>query len=325
MAKNINKDNENTADREIIITRVFDAPRELVFDAWTDSKHVDRWWGPNGFVTTTHSKDFRPGGAWRFLMRGPDGQEYPNKVVYKEIVRPSRLAYSHGSDDDKPAHFEVTVTFQAIGTKTKVTLHSLFPTAAARDFVVREVRAIEGGNQTLDRFGEQLAKARSEGAFVISRVFDAPRELVWQAWTEAGHMARWWGPAEASILECKLDLRPGGLFHYLMRHPKGLDMWGRFLFQEIAAPERLVFINSFSDAEAGLARAPFTETWPLEVLSILTLAEEGAKTKLTMECIPIAATEAERATFDSWRPSMDHGWAGTMDRLSDHLAGQSAS
>jgi uncharacterized protein YndB with AHSA1/START domain len=155
-------DPADTSDREIVITRVLAAPRELVFDAFTDDRHIGQWWGPNGFTTTTYEKDVRPGGSWRFTMHGPDGTDYPNYVAYREVVRPERLAYAHGTAPGEPAKFDVTVTFEDAGEgKTKVTLHSVFPTPEARDFVVREHGAIEGGRQTLQRLDEHLAAMRS--------------------------------------------------------------------------------------------------------------------------------------------------------------------
>src|SRR5687767_15596482 len=102
--------------REIVGSRVFDAPRELVFKMWTDPKHVPNWWGPNGFLITTYEMDVRPGGAWRFVMHGPDGTDYYNKIVYREVVAPERLAYSHVSGP----LFDVVVTFEEQGLKTRV-------------------------------------------------------------------------------------------------------------------------------------------------------------------------------------------------------------
>ena len=145
----------STADREIVITRVLDAPRERVFEAWTDPAQVGHWWGPTGFTTTIHEMDVRPGGVWRFIMHGPDGVDWPNRVDYLEVVRPERLVYDHGNGGDP--HFHVTVTFADEGGRTRLTMRSLFPTAAAREYVVREVKAIEGGNQTIDRLSEYLA------------------------------------------------------------------------------------------------------------------------------------------------------------------------
>jgi uncharacterized protein YndB with AHSA1/START domain len=146
-----------TADREIVITRLFDAPRERVFAAWTDPAHIGEWWGPTGFTTTIHEMDVRPGGVWRFIMHGPDGVDWPNWIRYSEVVAPERLVYAHGGEREEP-EFHVTTTFEDEGGRTRLTMRSLFPSAAARDYVVREHGAIEGGNQTLDRLGEYLAK-----------------------------------------------------------------------------------------------------------------------------------------------------------------------
>jgi uncharacterized protein YndB with AHSA1/START domain len=149
----------STADREIVITRLLNAPRELVFQAWTDPEHVDKWWGPTGFTNETYEMDVRPGGVWRYMMHGPDGVDYPSKNVFVEVVRPERLVYDHGWDREGAGpDFRATATFEEEGGKTRLTMRMVFPTAAARDYVVREVKAIEGGNQTVDRLAAYLER-----------------------------------------------------------------------------------------------------------------------------------------------------------------------
>jgi uncharacterized protein YndB with AHSA1/START domain len=151
------------ADRTIVTTRVFDAPRELVFAAWTDPQHLAQWWGPDGFTTTTRSIDVRPGGVWRFVMHGPDGRDYENRITWYEIVRPERLVYSHDDGEDEavePIAFHTTVTFEDIGGKTRLTMHALFPSAAARDRVAREYGAVEGAQQHLARLAAHLTTMR---------------------------------------------------------------------------------------------------------------------------------------------------------------------
>jgi uncharacterized protein YndB with AHSA1/START domain len=149
----------STSDREIITSRLFDAPRELVFSVWTDPKHVSQWWGPRGFTTTTHEMSVTPGGVWRFVMHGPDGRDYKNKIIFSEVVRPERLVYRHaGEEDHENVRFHVTVTFEAQGRKTLLTMRSLFATAEERDEVVTKYGAIEGAKQTLERLGEYLAE-----------------------------------------------------------------------------------------------------------------------------------------------------------------------
>jgi uncharacterized protein YndB with AHSA1/START domain len=146
------------ADREIVTTRDFLAPRQLVFDAWTDPAQLAKWWGPNGFSITTYSMDFRPGGVWKYVMHGPDGRDYQNRITYRQIQPPERLEYSHGGEgDDEDVAFETTVTFEQIGEKTRVVMRAVFATAAERDRVEREYGAVEGAQQTLARLAEVLS------------------------------------------------------------------------------------------------------------------------------------------------------------------------
>jgi uncharacterized protein YndB with AHSA1/START domain len=150
-----------TADREIVISRIVNAPRELVWQAMTDPKHVVHWWGPRGFSTTIEEMDVRPGGIWKLVMHGPDGTDYPNKSVFKEVTKPERIVFSHGGakKGGPAAIFEATWSFDAVDDgKTKVTIRMVFPSPADRDKVVKEYGAIEGGKQTLERLTEHLPK-----------------------------------------------------------------------------------------------------------------------------------------------------------------------
>lgn len=157
--------------------------------------------------------------------------------------------------------------------------------------------------------------------FVISRVFDAPRELVWKCFADPERMKHWWGPKGFKVIASKMDLRPGGTYHYGMKAPNGSEMWGKFVFREIAAPERMVFVNSFSDEAGGTTRHPMHMTWPLEMLSSFTFEElPGGKTKFTVRWSPHNATDEERKTFDAGHDSMRMGWGGTMDKLTAYLA-----
>lgn len=146
------------AEREILVARVFDAPRAVVFKAWTEPAHIARWWGPDGFTTTTHEMNVTPGGVWRFIMHGPDGVDYQNRIVYQEVVPPERLEYEQdgGHEAHDSARFHVTVTFDEEGGKTRLTLRMQFQSAAERDRVVREYGALEGAHQTLARLEAHL-------------------------------------------------------------------------------------------------------------------------------------------------------------------------
>ena len=160
--------------------------------------------------------------------------------------------------------------------------------------------------------------------FVVSRVFDATRELVWKAWTEADRLKEWFGPKGVTIPVVKMDQRPGGVCHYAMRMPNGQEKWGKWTFREVVAPEKLVLISSFSDADGGITRHPMSPTWPLETLSTTTFVENGGKTTLTITWSPHNATEAERETFNTSHAGMTQGWSGTMEQLTAFLANAQA-
>jgi uncharacterized protein YndB with AHSA1/START domain len=165
--------------------------------------------------------------------------------------------------------------------------------------------------------------AVSNQDFVITRIFDAPRDLVWKAFTDPEHMKKWWGPKGFTVIQSKMDLRPGGSYLYGMKAPDGSAMWGKFVYREVVPPERMVFINSFSDEAGGITRHPMAPTWPLEMLSTFTFEEApGGKTKLTIRWSPHNATDEERKTFDAGHDSMRQGWGGTLEKLTAYLAKQ---
>ncbi len=319
---------EDTADREIVITRDISAPRELVWRAFTEPEHVVKWWGPRGFTDTTKRHDFRVGGYWEHTMHGPDGTNYPNKAKFIEIVPRERITFLLGAgsdledDERRGATFRATWTFETVeGGKTRLTGRMVFPSKEARDRVVRDFGAIEGGKQTLTKLAEFLPKfAAKPGEFVITRTFDAPRSLVWQVWTEAEHMKQWYGPKEVTTPVAKMDFRPGGMFHYCMQTPDGHKMWGKAVYREITPPERVVWINSFSDEAGGLTRHPGATLWPLEMLTVATFDEYDGKTLLTLTWTAHNATAEEQKVFDDNHPNMTMGWTGSFDRLAAYLA-----
>lgn len=307
------------SEREIVLTRVFDAPRELVWKAWTDPQHIVKWWGPNGFSDTIETMDVRPGGMWKHVMRGPDGTDYANNSRYLEVVKPERLVYSlDGGKKDAPAtNAEVTVTFEEEGSKTKLTLRMLFPSVEARDTVVKTYSAIEGGNQTLARLADFLPQLNQ---LVVTRIFDAPRALVWKAWTDPKHLAQWFGPRGYTNPLCEVDVRPGGLMRIDMRAPDGTVYPIRGEFKEVVAPERLVFTERVELGNDSLGATTYRRANQLpdgsaniwfEVLNTVTLAEEAGKTRLTLD-VRVVGASVGTGPFVA---GMDVGWAETLDRL----------
>ncbi len=156
--------------------------------------------------------------------------------------------------------------------------------------------------------------------FVISRTFDAPRELVWQAFTDPQRMKEWWGPKGFKVIHSKMDLRPGGTYHYGMLAPDGTPMWGKFVYREIVPPQRMVFVNSFSDEAGGITRHPMAPTWPLELLSTFLFEDEDGRTRFTVKWKPLNASPEEIAVFAGAHGSMQQGWTGTMEKIEAYLA-----
>jgi uncharacterized protein YndB with AHSA1/START domain len=160
--------------------------------------------------------------------------------------------------------------------------------------------------------------------FVISRTFDAPRELMFKMWTDPKHMHNWFSPKGFTVLKTDGDVRAGGFYHYGMRMENGTEVWGKWLVREVQPPARLVFINTFSDPEGGLSRHPFTPHWPQKLLTTVTF-EEGlnenlGKTTVTIHWAPFEASDVEIDTFDAGRGSMTQGWTGTLDNLTNYVA-----
>jgi uncharacterized protein YndB with AHSA1/START domain len=151
----------DTSSREIVTNRILNAKRELVYEVWTNPKHVAQWWGPTGFKNTIHEMSVKPGGVWRFMMHGPDGVDYPNKIVFVEVEKPSRLVFHHSDDVEGGKYFHVTVTFEDLGNKTNVRMRMLFNTAEEREKVVKEFGAIEGNKQTMNRLEAYLLKVEN--------------------------------------------------------------------------------------------------------------------------------------------------------------------
>jgi len=160
----------------------------------------------------------------------------------------------------------------------------------------------------------------TETEFSITRVFDAPRALVWKAFTEPERLEQWWGPRGFKTRVHKLELSPGGVFLFSQRMPDGREMFGKWIYREIVAPERLVVVTSFCDEKGNPVRHPLSPSWPLEMLSSSTFTEHQGRTTLTIRAIPINATASEHKVFEDGKKSMDEGFTGTLDHLAEYLA-----
>jgi len=282
---------------ELVLTRVFKAPRGPVFAAWTEPTQVAQWWGPNGFTNPVCELDVRPGGAIRIHMRGPDGTVYPMTGVYQEIVEPERLVFTSAALDEsgKPL-FEVlnTVAFVEHDGTTKLTVRArvVKSTAGAAPYLA----GMEAGwTQSLERLGVHLA-GTADREIVATRVVDAPREHVFEMFTDRQHVARWWGPKGFTSTIDEMDVRPGGVWRFVMHGPDGTDYKNKIVYDEIARPERLVY----------------THTGGAQFQATATFTSYGEKTVLAMRMLFESSRERDRVVK---KFGAIEGLSQTLDRL----------
>src|SRR5579872_5762716 len=283
---------------ELKITRMYDAPLRMVWDAWTDPEQAAQWWGPRGFTLTTHSKDFRTGGTWKYTMHGPDGVDYPNTSRHLEVEKHSKLVYDHGGHEDRPALFRVTVLFSEVDGKTKMDMTMALPTPEAAEETRKFIKKA-GGDATWDRLAEFLEKKSSgKEKFVINRTFDTPLDLMFQMWTDPKHFSQWLPPTGFEMQFVRCDVKPGGSsFYFMTGHGPGgkeVKMYGRAEYLEINKPDRLVYTQQFCDENEKLSRHPMMPTWPATMLTTVRLAEESPeRTRVTVTWEPYGAVSPE--------------------------------
>jgi uncharacterized protein YndB with AHSA1/START domain len=305
---------------EIRLTRVYDAPVQAVWDAWT-TEQVAKWWGPRGFTITTHSKELRPGGMWRYTMHGPDGVDYPNITKYFVVEPCQKLVYDHGATADTPPLFRVTVTFTE--TKGKTTLELSFALASAEAAAETAKRIKQhGGNATWDRLAEHLEQsATGKQCFVINRTFDAPLARVFEMWTQPEHLARWLPPAGTKLRFLRSEIAVGKSTHFVIAGEQGtMHVCAEYL--AIEPPTRIVYVQQFVDEREQPAAAPGTDHWPAKLRNtVLFIPEAEGRTRVTLTTEAYGeATPAELAAFVQERSGMTQGWTGSFDVLEALLA-----
>jgi uncharacterized protein YndB with AHSA1/START domain len=288
----------NAMEREIVITRVFDAPRDLVFKAWTEPEHLKQWWGPEQWTNPFCLVDLRPGGEWSVVMRSPDGFDHLCGGVYREIVAPERLVFTNNaSDQSGKALLEglTTVVLAEENGKTRLTLRTR--AVGLVSYADRMLAGMEAGwTQSLDRLERFTVRDRE---IVTTRIFDAPRDVVFQAWTEPAHLAQWWGPNGFTSTIHEMDVRPGGAWRMIMHGPDGVDYKNDSVFLEVVKPERLVYLHSSPKFQATV-----------------TFDEVGGKTHLTLRTVFDTAEEMNRVVKEF---GAVEGAKQTLGRLAEFL------
>ena len=287
-----------TQGRQLGITRLINAPRNLVWEAWTNPEHIKHWWGPNGFRSTIFEMDVRPGGTWDFIMHGPDGTDYKNKHIYKEVVKPSRLVMEHVTGP----RFEMTVNFEEQGNKTLVTITSLFESAEQLKEVIQVFKADQGLKQNIDKLETYLEKGYPSDELVLTRTINAPRALVFKAWTDAEMLKKWWGPDGFTNPVCEMDARPNGKIYIDMKAPDGTVYPMNGEVHEVSAPEKIVFTSAALDKNNKRL---------FEVMNTVSFADENGRTKLTLHA-KVSNTQPEA---EQYIKGMNEGWSQSLVRL----------
>lgn len=308
---------------ELYITRIYDAPVKLVWDAWTDPKKAAVWWGPRGFTLTTHSKELRVGGQWRYTMHGPDGTDYPNIATYHEVEMGKRLVYDHGATETTPPLFRVTVTFEEIkGNKTKMDMTMALESPEKAVEIGKFIKQANG-NSTWDRLAEYLGeKTEQKDLFVINRSFKTDIKTMFQMWTDPNHFSKWLGPTGSEMDFIKADIKPGGTSFYKMWSKDGPVMYGLVHYLEINPVHHLKYTQQFCDKDQKISRHPMAPTWPETMLTNVFLSEEGPdQTRVTVRWEVYGdATQAERDTFHGAKSGMMMGWGGSFEKLEEYIS-----
>ena len=300
----VQKKTGNDLDRQMVIVRTISAPRERVWEAMTDPNQVGKWWGPTGFTNTLVKHELKVGGVWEHIMHGPDGKDYPNRAVFKEIVKPERVVFelTGGKKDDPVTTKTASWTLEAQGDKTRLTLCMTFVTKEQRDLTLKVVKAIDGGNQTIDRLVEHLG-VKPAYELKLERLIDAPRARVYEAWTDPKQMAQWFAPKPYQLVVKNMDFRPGGKYEMAMRGPDGNDFPFSGTYRVILPPAILAWSGEFPGGPAD------------QITAVMSFEEEDGKTRLRV-----------RQTFHVMTPMVEHaakgakqGWGMTLDQLAEYL------
>lgn len=295
-----------TTKKELTLTRILDAPRDLVFKVWTDPVHLARWWGPNGFSNPVCELDLRPGGAIHIDMKDPDGVVFPMGGTVQEVVAPERFVFTatamHDDQGEPQLETHNTITLEDYNDKTRLTLEVVVLNASEKAALALAGME-QGWTESLERLFTTVDESTRE--ILITRLLNAPRELVFEAWTNPEHLIHWWGPRGFTNTFLEIDVRPGGVWRFIMHGPDGVDYPNLITYEEVVKPERLVYLHT-DDTED--AREQFHVT--------VDFTKIGEKTRLTMRML--FATTAER-DFVVREYGAIEGGNQTIDRLEELL------
>ena len=318
-ASAVNNAPADVIGKELTFTRVFNAPRSLVFKVWTEAEHLAKWWGPHHFTCAVHEFDASPGGAIRIDMRGPDGTVFPMGGTFEEIEEPYRLVFIttalHASTGTPYLKVQNIVTFTEHNGRTTMTLHTaVIESTPEAAFALAGMEA--GWTQSIERLSallqnylknpssmnhNALSNGTADREITGSRIFNAPRELVFKMWTDPQHIMNWWGPTGFRNTIFEMDVRPGGKWRHIMHGPDGVDYKNESIYLEVVPQERLVYQH--------VSAPGFVAT--------VTFEDLGNKTRVSMHML-FETPEVRDTTVKLFNAL--EGLQQTLQRLADQLA-----
>jgi uncharacterized protein YndB with AHSA1/START domain len=309
-----------TAGREVVVTRVLDAPPEIVWKAWAEPEHFMRWYGPRGFTSPAANIDFRVGGKRHVAMKSPGGAVFWTAGIHKEIVPFERIVFTEapatpdGDTSMRDGFYGetlVTIMLEDLGGRTRLTLRHSGLTPEMGDGVTG------GWTSAFEKMAASLPAITASGTrpdLVIVRIIKAPRELVWRAWTDPEHYKRWWGPRGFDCPVAKMDVRVGGTFHSAMRGPDGVMTWIAGEYLVVDPPRRLVYTDGFADAAGRSVPASFygmPYDVPITRVTVeLETVKDGTRLTLTHSGLP----------GDVHAEGTNAGWNESIDKLVESLS-----
>ncbi len=307
--------------QEVTITFTIHAPREVVFRTITDPQSIPKWWGPSRLTTAVHKMMVMPGGMWRFVQQDEHGKDYAFHGVYHDIVIPERLVYT-SEFEGTPGNVTVyTDTFEEKNGDTIITSKAVFQSVEDRDQKMKWGLE-EGANAITDRLNELLAPSaigerkdvsmirnrENEECITITRLFDAPREEVWERWMDPNQYMCWWGPKDFTSPTARLDFREGGKFLSHMRGPDGKDYYDTGTYEEIDNLHHIVYTDSFADENGNPVPPSYYgmgSDEPLEMAVEVTLQDMGDKTQLTIQHCGFPGGDMSQQAKEGWNQSFD--------------------
>ncbi|TZF82755.1 hypothetical protein FW774_14780 [Pedobacter sp. BS3] len=270
-----------TENREMRITKTVKAPVALVWDVWTRPEYIIHWWGPKGFTSTIHTLDFKEGGEWKLTLHGPDGTDYPNRSIFKEIIPFKKIVFEHFNP-----HFITAVLFEAVGEETQIDWTMLFDTAEMREIIIKTHKADEGQKQNIERLEEYLLQKKQHGPIVIERTFDAPLQTVWEALTNAEALREW------SFDIKNFEAKVGFEFEFWGKGKEGEDYLHKCVVTEVQEPVKLAYSWRYEGFE-GISYVTYK------------LQADGDKTHIKLmhaglETFPAVSAFAKESFMEGW-------------------------